>query len=306
MYGRGTEKVQERYRKGTRKVRQSYGRATDDSSFWDSCGYDPDAVPVDRQRRAEVAPVRRAAGKHLKFNCFKAFWGLLICKDVYFIIRNKIIAPAVLKRFIYLCGYKRTIRMSLTCLLALISMFSLSAQTPRKDSGADGLNNIKPLEIGDSIPKALWKMPLAVINHPDGKETVTLADYKDKKIIVLDFWASYCSPCIRSIAKIDAIVKDEDLKGITMLLPVLVHDAPERGGRFLKDWNSSMWSIDDGNFQLKFLFSNYISGFGVVLISDGKFVAAPSAKDISYEKLKRQAFSQPVEWMNVSRKGVER
>ncbi|WP_341831237.1 hypothetical protein AACH28_18860 [Sphingobacterium thalpophilum] len=68
------------------------------------------------------------------------------------------------------------------CCIAVVSMFSLSAQTPRKDSGADGLNSIKPLQIGDTIPEVLWKMPLAVINHPDGKEIISLSDYKDKKL----------------------------------------------------------------------------------------------------------------------------
>jgi len=189
------------------------------------------------------------------------------------------------------------------CCIAVVSMSSLSAQTSRKDSGAMGL---KPLKIGDTIPEALWKMPLTVINHHDGKETISLSDYKNKKLLILDFWASYCSPCIGSITKISSILKNENLADKIVLLPALVHDTPERGGRFLADWNSSMWSIDDSNFQLKSLFSNYISGFGVVLISDGKFVAAPSAKDISYEKLKRQAFSELVEWMNVSKKGVQR
>ncbi len=42
--------------------------------------------------------------------------------------------------------------MLFTC-IAVFHMFSLSAQTPRKDSGADGPT---PLQIGDTIPEKLW------------------------------------------------------------------------------------------------------------------------------------------------------
>ncbi|WP_346084978.1 TlpA disulfide reductase family protein [Sphingobacterium ginsenosidimutans] len=77
----------------------------------------------------------------------------------------------------------------------LVSMFSLSAQTPRKDSGADGLS-IKYLKIGDTIPQALWDLRLDVVGHPAGAKQMTLRDYSSKKLIILDFWATWCSSCI--------------------------------------------------------------------------------------------------------------
>ncbi|WP_257667471.1 hypothetical protein [Parapedobacter tibetensis] len=51
------------------------------------------------------------------------------------------------------------------------------------------IDSIKPLQIGDTIPEALLNLPLQVVNHPEGKETITLADYKGK-LIILDFWAT--------------------------------------------------------------------------------------------------------------------
>lgn len=81
-------------------------------------------------------------------------------------------------------------------------MFSLSAQSPRKDSGAGGLDQIKPLKIGDTIPELLWNTPLKVVNHPSAREQITLNDYRDKKLIILDFWATWCGSCIKSFPKI--------------------------------------------------------------------------------------------------------
>ncbi len=79
--------------------------------------------------------------------------------------------------------------------IVMFSMFSLSAQTPRKDSGADGLS-IKYLKIGDTIPRALWDLKLDVVGHPNGTQAISLRDYKTKKLIILDFWATWCSSCI--------------------------------------------------------------------------------------------------------------
>ncbi len=82
-----------------------------------------------------------------------------------------------------------------------VSMFSLlsfpqpvSAQAVVKDIPA------KPLQISDTIPEELWHIPLQIVNHPDKKDTITLNEYRGK-LIILDFWATWCGACIGSIPK---------------------------------------------------------------------------------------------------------
>lgn len=92
----------------------------------------------------------------------------------------------------------------LTIYIAMATLclfFKAEAQTVNtlKDS-------IKPLKIGDQIPEALWNMPLKVVNHPEGKETVRLSDYRGK-LIILDFWATWCGSCINEFPKIDLLQK---------------------------------------------------------------------------------------------------
>lgn len=67
-------------------------------------------------------------------------------------------------------------------------------------------NNIKPLTIGDTIPEAIWNMPLQVVNHPQGKKTITLNDYRGK-LIILDFWATWCGTCISRFPHVDSLNK---------------------------------------------------------------------------------------------------
>ncbi len=87
-------------------------------------------------------------------------------------------------------------------LALMFHMFSLSAQTPRKDSGADGLNGLTALNPSEPIPEAVWKMRLE-LNYFDGKKKIVkLADYKNK-LIILDFWSTGCVSCIEGIPKME-------------------------------------------------------------------------------------------------------
>ncbi|MGJ1356882.1 TlpA family protein disulfide reductase [Sphingobacterium siyangense] len=110
-----------------------------------------------------------------------------------------------LKCFLFVADYKRAHRMVLSCLfLCLVSMFSLSAQTPRKDSGADGLSNLVALKPGDKVPDAVWNQSLELHYFNGQKKTIKFADLKGK-LILLDFWSTGCPSCIEGIPKMELI-----------------------------------------------------------------------------------------------------
>jgi len=64
---------------------------------------------------------------------------------------------------------------------------------------------ISPLKIGDSIPSKLWDLPLKITNDASGKEVFRLNEFKSKELIIIDFWATWCSGCIQSFPKIKAL-----------------------------------------------------------------------------------------------------
>jgi thiol-disulfide isomerase/thioredoxin len=94
--------------------------------------------------------------------------------------------------------------------------------TPVATGVALSTDSIKSLQIGDTIPDALWNLPLQMVKAgQEGSTTVTLNDYKSK-LIILDFWATYCSPCVAAFPKMDSLRKRfaEDLA----IIPISLQD----------------------------------------------------------------------------------
>lgn len=122
-----------------------------------------------------------------------------------------------------------------SCLLVILFSFAALQQAIAQEAESVASTAIKALQIGDTIPDELWKMPLQVANHPEGKDTVTLNDYRDK-LIILDFWASWCVPCIRSLGKLDSLQEQfsEDLA----VIPITFEAAASSAKVFAaKDWS---------------------------------------------------------------------
>ncbi|WP_367208863.1 TlpA family protein disulfide reductase [Sphingobacterium sp. R2] len=70
-------------------------------------------------------------------------------------------------------------------------MFSLSAQTPRKDSGADG--PFQALQIGSTLPQAAI-------------EQISTQNNKcHKQLYILDFWTTWCGGCLASFPHLGSL-----------------------------------------------------------------------------------------------------
>ncbi len=128
--------------------------------------------------------------------------------------------------------------------------------------------NIQPLNVGDTLPSDL--LLENVSNHPVSK--IHLSDLKGK-IVIFDFFATWCSSCIRSLPKLDSlqtwfggrlqviIVTDEPIEKITALQ------------KKNKIFAASSLPIVTGNSQLKQLFPHRLLPHEVWIDTDG-FVKA--------------------------------
>lgn len=103
---------------------------------------------------------------------------------------------------------KKTIQIIVLAVLCL--NFSSKAQ--------DNPSTVTALKIGDKVPDITIN---DIINYKsgDGKAATTakISDFKGK-LLILDFWATWCSPCIAMIPKMDSLQKE--FAGRVQFLPV--------------------------------------------------------------------------------------
>lgn len=105
-----------------------------------------------------------------------------------------------------------------------VIIFSIQAQ----DSLIFNKVEINPLAIGDVVPESLWTQPLTVLDKFQQKKIITLNQYREKKTIVLDFWATWCGGCRYALKEVNTISKElEDAE--ILFLPVTYQSVAETG-----------------------------------------------------------------------------
>ena len=227
---------------------------------------------------------------------------------------------------------QKTIKLysTLLSILCLVSMFSLSAQTPRKESGANGLliaeskadslrRNLLDVETaiskksysdtrlrgkfpyvdfnrfpfyiynvdttkigyilkGEAIPDRILDLPLRMLNMPDGRTTTTLRELSNKEFLVLDLWAEYCAPCIKSMDKWEALypkIKDK------MQVVGVVNDAEYKGVVKVHERN---WTRPQIIGPMAPILARYFTLYGGVgpsiWIKNGKLFGRTSSKPV--------------------------
>lgn len=170
--------------------------------------------------------------------------------------------------------------------LCCFSLFNnqLEAQEPH-NSGAKGSKKIVPIDSGQTLPETMWEVPLKVTRHPQGKGQVTLNDFRDKKLIILDFWATWCSPCVAMIPKNEELKKkfNKDLEII-----MLTHQPEDIVKPFLgrveqQDKLQQIWTAY-GKHDFHHIFK-YRSMPHAAIIYDGVYKGAVYGNEITEEKI---------------------
>ena len=128
----------------------------------------------------------------------------------------------------------------------------------------------RPPRIGESAPD---------FSVQDSTRTVALHDYRGK-VVVLNFWATWCPPCVEempSLVQMQSRLKD---KGVTVLAISL--DVDENAyNKFLKDHNVELLAVRDPNQKSNTLYGTFKYPETYIIDRDGKV---------------RRKFIGPIDW----------
>lgn len=136
-------------------------------------------------------------------------------------------------------------------------------------------NKITPLKIGDSTSEILLEN---IINHPGGKAKVS--DFEDK-LLILDFWATWCRPCIEAIPRLEQLqIQFENQLQILMVTP----QPQSTITKFFSDRKISLPSVTEDQKLSKLFPHKYVPH--EVWIKDGKVAAITGAADVTADNIK--------------------
>ena len=149
---------------------------------------------------------------------------------------------------------------------------------------------LKPLTIGDTVPDITISK---IINYKT--TSAKLSDFKGK-LVILDFWAVWCSGCIQGMPKLDSLQKEFKNK----LQVILINDEGERSTleneKKTKAFFDNLEIKSNGSFtlpsslkridSLEKLFPHIFIPHYVWVGPKGKVIAITNSQEINRENIK--------------------
>lgn len=151
-----------------------------------------------------------------------------------------------------------------------IGLFSLAVAT-----------SASPPEIGTKAPELV----ITAIDAPP-EAPLSLQDLRGK-VVVLEFWATWCAPCIAAIPHLNGLA--EELVGEPVVFIAITDESPERVEPFLANRPMQAWVVRDRERTTARSYGVRYLPHTVVISTEGKIAAITSPELLTAEGLRTVA-----------------
>lgn len=155
-------------------------------------------------------------------------------------------------------------------------------------------NDLSALKFGDQVPDIEFKL----LNH--SSKSAKLSDFKGK-VVILDFWATFCGPCIKKFPRLDSLQKENtDIVKIITIGEDKLEENPNKISDFLKRYLNK-----HKEFKLPVAFNDTIASeyfphqqisHFVWIDKNGKLVATTDGDEMSTATIKKVYEGQQVDF----------
>lgn len=139
--------------------------------------------------------------------------------------------------------------------------------------------------LGEELPEEFWGQTLTSYDINGIPKQIVLSDFRDK-FLVLDFWATYCSPCVTSLDKWDKW--QHEFEQDVQVLAIHLYDYNRKVLPFAKKrgWTIPLIYGSQQDTVINQMFY-YDRSFGQVWIKDGKLFAIPKSWELGIEDVRK-------------------
>ncbi len=165
-----------------------------------------------------------------------------------------------------------------------------------KANGQSQISAIKPLKVGDRLPESFWQQEHTV--YANGKTTTqTLAAYKSK-LLILDFWATWCGSCIKKFSLLDSLQQNHSEVKVMLVNTLSTKDTLEKVRVTMTEYGRNLQTVVSDAFITK-LFPQaqlplyvWIAQGQVRAITGGEFL---TKENVASAVQRRQHLNQTIE-----------
>lgn len=152
------------------------------------------------------------------------------------------------------------------------------------------LAELGALKLQQPIPVGIWNAPIEILGTKGEISNITLNNYKGK-LIILDFWATWCTACIKTFPHLDSLQNQfKDKVQILLVNAKIKGDTAAKMHNRLKDYQ--LTSIIN-NEELKLLFPYEFIPHYVWIDGQGRLYAITTAEMINETSIKNYLNHNP-------------